>query len=31
MELRKYQETDAIEILKWITNEKEFKLYGEIL
>jgi len=28
MELRKYQETDAIEILKWITTEKEFRLWS---
>lgn len=28
MELRKYQETDAIEILKWITNERELKLWS---
>lgn len=28
MELRKYQETDAIEILKWIENERELKLWS---
>lgn len=28
MELRKYQETDAAEILKWTTNEKEFRLWS---
>ncbi len=28
MELRKYRETDAIEILKWTTNEKEFRLWS---
>jgi RimJ/RimL family protein N-acetyltransferase len=28
MELRKYQETDAIEILKWTTNEREFRLWS---
>lgn len=28
MELRKYTETDAIEILKWIKNEREFKLWS---
>ena len=28
MKLRKYQETDATEILKWIENEREFKLWS---
>ena len=28
MELRKYQETDAVEILKWTTNEREFRLWS---
>ena len=27
MKLRKYYETDAIEIIKWINNEKEFRLW----
>jgi RimJ/RimL family protein N-acetyltransferase len=28
MKLRKYQETDAVEILKWTTNEREFRLWS---
>ena len=28
MELRKYQKTDAIEILKWTTNERDFRLWS---
>lgn len=28
MEFRKYRETDAAEILSWIANEREFKLWS---
>ena len=28
MELRKYQESDACEIIKWTNNEREFKLWS---
>lgn len=28
MEFREYQETDALEILKWINNERDFRMWS---
>ena len=28
MEFREYQENDALEILKWINNERDFRMWS---